>query len=158
MQHCFDPGTVFALKSLGLSTRRPNRSRKGPGRGAPNHVFSALKKVVLAQAVLALLCALVAGLFWGAGSALAAVAGGAVVVVSTLAYGGAFYWRSPRDQGNPGRALRTVLFAEAVKWMIAIGGLLWLLQTPSLAGLAGPAVTGFVVALTGSWFALLTKT
>jgi F0F1-type ATP synthase assembly protein I len=158
VQHRFDPDTGFTLKSLGLSTRRPFRGLYLPGRGAPNHVFSALKKVVLAQAALALLCALVAGLFWGGGSALAAVAGGAVVVASTLAYGGAYFWRSPRDQGNPGRALRTVLFAEAVKWMIAIGGLLWLLQTPGLAGEAGPAVTGFVVALIGSWLALLTKT
>lgn len=51
-----------------------------------------------------------------------------------------------------------MLFAEAVKWMIAIGGLFWLLKAPSLAGNAGPAVAGFVVALTGSWFALLSKT
>ena len=121
-------------------------------------MLTALVKVVLAQAALALLCALVAGVFWGMHAALAAVAGGTVAVASTLAYGGAFYWRSPRDQGNPGRALRTVLFAEAVKWMIAIGGLLWLLQAPALAGQAGPAVTGFVVALIGSWLALLTKT
>lgn len=121
-------------------------------------MLTALLKVVLAQAALAVLCALAAGAGWGAAAAMAALAGGVVVVVSTLAYGGAYFWRSPRDQGNPGRALRTVLFAEAVKWMIAIGGLLWLLQAPILAGQAGPAVTGFVVALIGSWLALLTKT
>ncbi|MBL8515856.1 MAG: ATP synthase subunit I [Betaproteobacteria bacterium] len=112
----------------------------------------------MVQAILALSCALGAWALLDGGAAGAALAGGMVVVASTLAWGAAFYWRSPRDQGNPGRALRTMLFAEAVKWMIAIGGLFWLLKAPSLAGNAGPAVAGFVVALTGSWFALLSKT
>lgn len=121
-------------------------------------MFSALSKVTSVQALLALICAAIAWVLHGGDAAGAALAGGMVVVVSTLASGGAFFWRSPRDQGNPGRALRTMLFAEAVKWLIAIGGLFWLLKAPSLAGEAGPAVAGFVVALTGSWFALLGKT
>lgn len=121
-------------------------------------MLSALSKVTSVQALLALICAAIAWALHGGGAAGAALAGGMVVVVSTLASGGAFFWRSPRDQGNPGRALRTMLFAEAVKWMTAIGGLFWLLKAPSLAGEAGPMVAGFVVALTGSWFALLGKT
>jgi hypothetical protein len=124
--------------------------------GKPN-VLSALSKVTAVQIVLALICAVFAWGLQGGSAAGAALAGGLVVVASTLGWGGAFFWRSPRDQGNPGRALRTMLFAEAVKWMIAIGGLFWLLKAPGLAGESGPMVAGFVVALTGSWFALLTK-
>jgi len=121
-------------------------------------VFAAVLKVLSAQAILTILCVLVAGAKWGEAAAVAAAVGGGVVLVSSLAYGAAFFWRSPRDTGNPGRALRTVLFAEAIKWMIAIGGLFWSLQAAAFAGNAGPMVAGFVVALTGSWFALLTKT
>ena len=121
-------------------------------------MFTAISKVVLVQIALVSLCAAVIGGLLGASSAGAAIAGGMVVVASTMAFGGAYFWRSPRDKGNPGRALRTMLFAEAVKWMIAIGGLFWLLKAPSLAGEAGPMVAGFVLALTGSWLALLTKT
>ncbi|MDX2218889.1 MAG: ATP synthase subunit I [Burkholderiales bacterium] len=121
-------------------------------------MLSALSKVTSVQALLALICAAIAWMLNGGSAAAAALAGGMVVVVSTLASGCAFFWRSPRDRGNPGRALRTMLFAEAVKWMIAIGGLFWLLKASSLAGDAGPVVAGFVVALTGSWFALLGKT
>ncbi len=124
----------------------------------PAAMFTAISKVVLVQIAIAMVCAVVAGSFLGANSAGAALAGGMVVVASTAAFGGAYFWRSPRDKGNPGRALRTMLFAEAVKWIIAIGGLFWLLKAPSLAGEAGPMVAGFVLALTGSWLALLTKT
>lgn len=110
------------------------------------------------QAALVVVCAAIAGIGWGLQSALSALMGGAVVLVSSLAFAAAFFWRSPRDKGNAGRALRTMLFAEALKWMTAIGGLLWMLRALPLDAQAGPLVAGFVVALTGTWFALLTKT
>lgn len=160
VQHSFDPGSPFGLKSQSLPTSRQLLFVPiGVAGGWPQIiVFAAVLKVLSAQAILTIACVLVAGLGWGAAAALAATAGGGVVLVSSLAYGAAFFWRSPRDAGNPGRALRTVLFAEAIKWMIAIGGLFWLLQAAPFAGNAGPMVAGFVVALTGSWFALLGKT
>jgi F0F1-type ATP synthase assembly protein I len=122
------------------------------------NLISAILKVLGMQAALTVICAVVAGLIGGFPSALSALLGGMVVLASSLAFGAAFFWRSGRDQGNAGRALRTVLFAEALKWMTAIGGLLWLLRTLPFDTQAGPVVAGFVVALIGSWLALLTKT
>jgi F0F1-type ATP synthase assembly protein I len=163
VQQSFDQRRSFALKSQSLSP-----SSLGGfwnlGKITNQHqthgpiVFSAIYKVMSMQAALTAICAAIAGLVGGFQEALSALLGGMVVLASSLAFGAAFFWRSARDQGNAGRALRTVLFAEALKWMTAIGGLLWLLRSLPFDTQAGPVVAGFVVALIGSWLALLTKT
>lgn len=124
---------------------------------APEPATYEARRQVLVQAGLVACCSAAFLAFGGAGSALAALAGGTAAFAGTLAFVGVLRWRS-QPAPTSWQALRVLVMAEAAKWAVSLSGLAMLLSGASgfeaASRAPGAVVIGFCVAWAAPWLAL----